>query len=216
MTCWRICSNAAGGSASCVPDCVGLSLATTVHGVTLTLVASDLDIAILDALQYLDAGPCVDAAASAQVVTFAHDDPESTSVGEERWQLFAEATSAVGVRSTLTLPILAEGDVAGSVNLYAAAPRAFDGLHEQVAEIFSAWAPGAIRNADLSFTTRELARSAPQILRNAAKIDVAVGVILTALELDEREARRRLRDAAVRGGVEEVKLAEAILDLLGK
>jgi GAF domain-containing protein len=193
-----------------VPDCVGLSLATMTHGVTLTLVASDLDIAILDALQYLDAGPCVEAAARAEVVTFNQDDPE----GE--WQLFAEATAAVGVRSTLTLPILAGAEITGSVNLYAASPRAFEGLHEEVAEVFSAWAPGAIRNADLSFATRELARAAPQILRNAAKVDVAVGVLLAALDLEEQEARRRLRDAAVRGGVEEVTLAEVLLGLLGK
>jgi hypothetical protein len=197
-----------------VPDCVGLSLAITRHGVTLTLVASDLDIAILDALQYLDSGPCVESAASEEVVTFDQDDPE------EQWQLFADATAAAGVRSTLTLPILAEpervGEVAGSVNLYAASPRAFDDLHEEVAEVFSAWAPGAIRNADLSFATRELARKAPQILRNAAKVDVAVGLLLAAFDLEEQEARRRLRDAAVRGGVEEVKLAEALLDLLGR
>ena len=40
-----------------VPDCVALSLATRAQGVTMTLVASDRDIAILDALQHLDSAP---------------------------------------------------------------------------------------------------------------------------------------------------------------
>ena len=198
-----------------VPDCVGLSLATLANGVTLTLVASDRDIALLDALQYVDSGPCVEAVDKEKVVTF--DDERSRPVRsgwEGRWQLFAAATSAVGVRSTLTLPILTEDQVVGTVNLYAASPHAFDGLHPEIAAIFSAWAPGAIRNADLSFATRESARQAPRILKEAAKVDVAVAFLLTTLGIDEDDARRRLRDAARRGGVDEVQLAEALLNLL--
>src|ERR1700712_4790789 len=49
------------------PDCVGLSLATRDHGVTFTLVASDLDVAVLDAVQYLSGGPCVSAVDKQQV-----------------------------------------------------------------------------------------------------------------------------------------------------
>ena len=104
----------------------------------------------------------------------------------------------------------------GSISLYAATPRAFEGLHDEVAEIFRAWAPGAVSNADLSFTTREQAREAPRILREAARIDAAVGLLVSALDLPESEARRRLHDAAVRGRVEVVQFAEALLGLLGR
>src|SRR6478735_5928249 len=103
-----------------VPDCVGVSLATVAHGVTLTLVASDRDIAMLDSLQYLDDGPSVDAVATPRVVTFDADDE---SDWEGRWQLFAGASAAFGVRSTLSLPILVDDEVVGSVNLYGASSR---------------------------------------------------------------------------------------------
>jgi GAF domain-containing protein len=198
-----------------VPDCVGVSLATVERGVTLTLVASDRDIALLDALQYLDAGPCVEAATAPGVVTFERDEVSSDADWESEWRLFAEGTSAAGVRSTLTLPILADGNAIGSVNLYAATPRAFEGLHEQVAAIFQAWAPGAVRNADLSFATREQARQAPRILRDAVRVDAAVGLLVAALGINEWEARRRVYDAAGRAGVTAVQLAKFVLSLLG-
>lgn len=194
-----------------VPDCVGLSLATVAQGVTLTLVASDRDIASLDSFQYPDDGPCVDAVASPRIVTFDTAEPDVSWEG--RWRLFAQASAAIGVRSTLSLPILVENEVVASVSLYAASARAFDGLHDQVSAVFLAWAPGAVSNADLSFTTRDQARDAPRILRESARIDAAVGLLVSALQLDEGEARRRLHDAALRAGVEEAQLAEALLNL---
>lgn len=200
-----------------VPDCIGLSLSTIARGVTLTLVASERDIAILDAVQYIDGGPCVESLSTGQVVAFEPDTGAGGAELEASWALFAEATSAVGVRSTLTLPILDDDDVVvGSVNLYAASPRAFEGLHTEVAAIFSAWASGAVRNADLPFTTRDTARRAPRILRDAARVDAAVGALLTALDIDETEARIRLHDAALRGGVDEAQVAEFLLGLLGR
>jgi hypothetical protein len=44
-----------------VPACVGMSLADLKGGLTFTLVATDSEIAALDAIQYLDGGPCVEA-----------------------------------------------------------------------------------------------------------------------------------------------------------
>ena len=44
-----------------VPDCVGLSIAWLDRDVAFTLVASDEEIALLDAVQYLAGGPCVEA-----------------------------------------------------------------------------------------------------------------------------------------------------------
>ena len=197
-----------------VPDCVALSLATLAQGVTMTLVASDRDIAILDALQHLDPDPSADPVAAPRVASPEAHEPGTMTEWESRWQHTAENTSALGVRSTLTIPIMVEDAVVGSISLYAATPRAFVGLHPQVAEIFRAWAPGAVSNADLSFTTRDQAREAPRILREAARIDAAVGLLVSTLDIPERDARRRLHDAAVRGGVEVVQLAEALLGLL--
>ena len=192
-----------------VPSCVGLSLALKENGVTFTLVASAAEIATLDALQYLDGGPCVEAAENERALAFRATDP----LDERRWQLFAQGTAATGVASTLSLPILAQGAVAGTVNLYAAAEDAFTGRHEEVAAIFDAWAPGAVTNADLSFTTRQTAEQAPQRLRDDVRIEVAAGVIASRNGLDLETARAKLSVAAKRAGLSVARLAEVVIDI---
>jgi GAF domain-containing protein len=194
-----------------VPSCVGLSLALKENGVTFTLVASAAEIATLDALQYLDGGPCVEAAENERALAFRATDP----LDERRWQLFAQGTAATGVASTLSLPILAEGAVAGTVNLYAAAEDAFTGRHEDVAAIFDAWAPGAVTNADLSFSTRQTAEQAPQRLRDDVRIEVAAGVIASRNGSDLETARAKLSAAAKRAGLSVARMAEAVIDIAG-
>jgi GAF domain-containing protein len=179
-----------------VPDCVGLSLATAEHGVTFALVASEPDIARTAEMARRELP----------------QDPEIADfTSEHDWRLVAETTAAPGVRSTLTLPILTNGEVSGSVNLYAASPRAFTGLQDNIAKIFDAWAPGAVSNADLSFSSRAQAAQAPGHLRAAARISTAVGIIAGILGLDLETAARALRDAAACAGVDELRVAEALL-----
>src|SRR3954447_10203008 len=85
-----------------VPDLVGLSVAAFRDDVTFTLVASDHEVAVLDALQYLAGGPCVDAAHAERVLEYDLAGPDD----EGRWHAFAKAGAAKAVATTLTLPIL--------------------------------------------------------------------------------------------------------------
>lgn len=190
-----------------VPDCVGLSLASTAHDVTLTLVATDQEIAALDALQYLFGGPCLGADQAHQVIEYDVAD----ALDEGRWQHFARATAAAAVASTLTLPILVDGKVVGSVNLYAASASGFTGLHEDIAQIFNAWAAGAVTNADLSFSSREVAEQAPRVLREDLNIQVAVGILAASHRTDVDQAREGLSEAARRARVSEADLAATII-----
>ena len=193
-----------------VPDCVGLSLASGDHGHTFTLVVDAIDMAVLDAVQHVSAGPCV-----ATV-----DEEEHHPVGldrddlfdEESWRLFGHATAAKGVRSTLTLPMVEDERVVGSVNLYGASGQAFTGHHEELATIFDAWAPGAVTNADLPFTTLREARRAPERLREETTVRTAVGILVAREGLDSSDAERRLRDAALRADVAVPDLAQAVVD----
>jgi hypothetical protein len=130
---------------------------------------------------------------------------------EQRWQHFARATSAAAVASTLTLPVMADGVVVGSVNLYAASRDAFDGRHADIARIFQAWAPGAVTNADLSFDTRRIAEQASERLEEAIGVDIAVGLISASRDIDLDAAREQLRDAALRAGISEAALAQSII-----
>ena len=126
----------AGRAREVAPECIGVSVAARVEGATFTLVATAEEIAELDAVQYLEGGPCVDAVENAHGVarSVAGDDPLSESL----WQAFSQASAAAGVRSTLSLPIMEQGRAVGSVNLYGGSLDAFDGRHEALAEVFGA------------------------------------------------------------------------------
>jgi transcriptional regulator with GAF, ATPase, and Fis domain len=194
-----------------VPDCVGLSVASTTDGVTFTLMASEEEIGLLDALQYLSGGPCVAGVEGEQVLAYRRKE----LFDETDWQLFAQGTAAFGVASTLSLPILADMKVVGSVNLYGASNNAFTGHHHDVARIFDAWAPGAVTNADLSFSTRRTAEQAVEHLRGTFRIEVAVGIIADRESLDPAAARTLLEESARRAGVSTAQLAETYIELNG-
>lgn len=190
-----------------VPDCVGISIAPREHGVTFTIVATDEEIAALDGIQYLQGGPCLESVKAERVLECS----DGELFGEDRWQLFGQSTSAAGVRSTLTLPILVDDEVMGSVNLYAATSGSFTGHHQEIAEIFHAWAPGAVANADLDFSTRRVAEQAPEVLKADMRIQVALGTLMASHGVDLETARELLTDAARRGGTTEAALAETLI-----
>jgi len=194
-----------------VPECVGLSLALLDHELTFTLAATSEVAAGLDAVQYVDGGPCVLGAHEDSTINVTPDQ----LLGEDRWLMYAQASAAAGVRSSLTLPILAsDGAVIGTVNLYAATPDAFVGHHDELAESLHASAAHAITNADLSFSTRLAALEAPQRLSEQYERDIALGLIAESQGVDIATARERLRQAAARANISERQAARAIRGLL--
>jgi hypothetical protein len=202
-------SRTAADVKSIAPNLAGMSLASSTHGLTFTLVATDDEIAALDAVQYLDTGPCVEA--------FEHGQGVATTEGglldEKRWHDLAVASAAAGVRSTLTFPVKERGDTVGSVNLYGRTEDTFVGKHQALADVLHAWAPGAVTNADLSFSTIEEARRAPERLRDEAIVDTATGILAANRRVSLDDARDQLHGAARRAGVPLTRLARAIIDL---
>jgi GAF domain-containing protein len=193
-----------------VPDCVGLSLALLEDGLTFTLVASSDEIASLDAVQYLDGGPCVAGAHDGERRMV--DENRLTDEGE--WHMYARVSAAAGVASSLTLPIVRNGRVVGTVNLYAAAPDAFEGRQDELASALGASAEDAVANADLSFSTRLEAVQAPERLADQDDVDIAVGIIAASQGVDIPTAEERLRQAAARAGITEGQAARAVRGLL--
>jgi len=194
-----------------VTELVGLSLAITKEQHTFTLAVTDSEMAALDAAQYLDGGPCVDVGEDHEddIHRFRVTDP----LDEDRWQLFAAASSAHGVASTLSLPVYADGELVGGVNLYAAIPDAFIGREDEVASLVGASPTQAIANADLSFSTRLEAAAAPQILRDRAVIETAIGLVAADKGIDIEGARHQLLDAAARAGVLLAQVARVVVSV---
>lgn len=193
----------AGEARRLVPSCVGLSLGLVRDGLTFTLVATGREVAAIDAAQYVDGGPCVDVAKGADVKDL--DIPDL--LDEQRWSAFALASAAQGVRSTLSLPMVHGSEVIGGINLYAARTGAFRGKHEALAAALGATAEGAMADADLDFSTRELARQAPHTMADQRTVDVAVGILAARYRMEIPDARERLESAALRAGISLVQAA---------
>lgn len=190
------------------PDTTALSLSLTESGLTFTLVADEPVAALMDAVQYLDGGPCLDALDEVTELQAGLD-----VLDEERWQLFTRASRRRGIASTLSLPVLEDERVVAGVNLYGSTHEAFDGRHEELARLCGAWAGGAVSNADLDFDTRLHAAAAPDRILDRRDLDLAAGVVSEVRGIEPMEAVRRIRGAASRAGVTEHELARFLLDV---
>ena len=192
-----------------VPDCIGMSVALLRAGVAYTLVATDAQIAVLDGIQYLEGGPCVDTLAPD---TASESHPQDDPADARRWQLFAQSSVARDVRSTLTIPVLVDGELVGSVNLYAAGSHSFASLHETLTEIMESWAPDAVGHAHLSLSSRMDTERSPHRLQELETVDRALDVLQARQPVDRVLAAQRLRWAAVRAGLTEAELAAFLVE----
>ena len=194
---------------SVLPSCVGVSITLVVDGNPFTVTATTPEMAVVDASQYLtEQGPCV--AATPESGPLRVEDV----LDEGRWQDFAQAAAAVGIRSSLSIPLAsADGERIGALNLYAGDVDAFRGNEERVAEMFGAHVQDVVRNADLSFMTRDLARGLPQRLDEHEKVNQAVGVLVGRRGFTPERARERMGFAARQAGIPLAAVADLVMIL---
>ncbi|MEO7059953.1 MAG: hypothetical protein ABI083_09555 [Lapillicoccus sp.] len=75
------------------------------------------------------------------------------ALDEERWSMYARATAAHRVQSSLSLPLLDDSQVVGGLNLYGSSRDTFVGHVEALAAAIGATSVAAVGDADLSFRT---------------------------------------------------------------
>jgi GAF domain-containing protein len=191
-----------------LPSCVGVSITVIVDGDPFTVTATSEDVKAVDSAQYLDNGPCVHAAATGEHVLV--DDV----LDERRWQWYAQAASANGIRASMSLPLSgADRRPMGALNLYAADAEAFQGKEQQLAELFGAQANQLTANADLSFMTRQFAEELPQRLEEHERINQAVGVLMASHGWTAAVARERLDYAASHAQTSRANVARIVMVL---
>jgi GAF domain-containing protein len=165
------------------------------------------DASVLDASQYLDGGPCVDALDGGPVSV---DDV----LDEDRWRLYGQTATGMGIRASLSLPLRSkDDDVIGALNLYASDPGAFKGEESMLAEVFGARVSDLVTNADLTFMTRDWADELPERVEALELTLRAARALAARTGWAMEEARSRLADAAARAGAPIVQVAEAVLAL---
>ncbi|MEU8185143.1 GAF and ANTAR domain-containing protein [Micromonospora sp. NPDC049044] len=155
-----------------------------------------------DDRQYAEGrGPCLDAAASGDVLSV----PDVAS--EDRWSEWADRARQQGLGSSLSIGLPIQEAVVGALNVYAHTPEAFDAETVTVLETFAAYAAVALSNAQLYDSTANLARQMHEAMVNRAVIEQAKGIIMgerrctpdeafAVLAKVSQDANRKLRDVA--------------------
>jgi hypothetical protein len=135
--------------------------------------SSDADAAQIDELQYgLDHGPCLTALRTGELVRI--DDLAS----DQRWGEYAVRALARGVRSSLSMPLTAQGRTAGALNVYSGRPRLFGEAQTRLAGRFTQDAAVAAGIAARLAARAELTGQLRAWLASRAVIDQAIGVIM--------------------------------------
>jgi GAF domain-containing protein len=173
-------------AARAVPGAEGASVTTFPEGRP-GAIASDDWAKELDELQYAEhEGPCLDAyrTGNAFRVRDITSDP--------RWPSYLPRATERGARSMMSLPMPAEGNVIGALNVYARTADVFDAEAASVAEIVAAHAGLASHVAAAFFRHRSLAEQLAEAMRSRAVIEQAKGVLIAVHRCPADEAFERL------------------------
>jgi GAF domain-containing protein len=169
-----------------------------------TVAASGPLALVLDEVQYAQhAGPCLDAAASGQLV-------ELLDTGtEDRWAPFPREAAERGCRSVLSFPLPPQELISGGLNVYARTTQPLDERTRQLAARFAAYAVVPVSNMYLYQSAVERAENLRAALDSRAVIDQAKGILMerhkltadqafTALARVSMETNTKVRDVAER------------------
>lgn len=184
-----------------VPGAEGASVTTHREGAP-SAVGSDEWSQQLDETQFVEhEGPCLDAFRSGTVFRvrdFATDN---------RWPSYSEQALKGGVASMLSLPLQAQGNVIGALNLYSRRPDAFDAEAASIGQIVAGHVGLASQVSAAFFRHRDLADQLAEAMRSRAVIEQAKGVLMAQQHVDadgafdllrttSQHSNRKLRDVA--------------------
>jgi len=159
-----------------------------------------------DDIQYrMGDGPCLHAMRHGRVVRI--DD----FAAHDRWPRFSRQAAALGIRSCLAVPLRANGEPAGVLNLYARRPRAFGPAETARAEQFAGHASGALTLALRMASCNDLNDQLRTSLVSRAVIDQALGVIMATERCPQDRAFAVLKTVSQNTNVKIRDLAATIV-----
>ena len=192
-----------------VPGADFAGITMLVEGRPRTGVFTDETSPEIDAAQYdTGMGPCLDAFRNQTVYRI------DCTEKDTNWPAFSEAAAARGVKSTLSLPLVANHEGVGALNLYSRTGGAFSDEDEQVAMQFANQAGIVLANAQAYWDAHQLSQDLNEAMKSRAVIEQAKGILMAqgrtadeAFQILVRASQReniKLRDVAA----ELVKRAE--------
>ncbi|HUN33005.1 MAG TPA: GAF and ANTAR domain-containing protein [Trebonia sp.] len=129
----------------------------------------------------------------------------------DRWRRFARRALAAGIRSSLSVPLTAEGRPAGALSLYARRPHAFGPEATRNAQWFASQASGALTLALRMASCSDLNEQLRSSMASRAIIDQALGVIMVTDRCPHDRALAKLKRASQNTNVKIRDLAARIV-----
>ena len=167
----------------------------------------------LDLQQYASGrGPCLEAAWRRT--------PVRAVIGAEhqRWPEFVEAAQRVGIRASLSVPLLIAGlnkeeqELVGSLNIYSHTASAFDPFDAELMRLYTIAAGQAISNASRWQHSRETVTQLEKALLSRSDIDMAKGALIALHGCEPGEAFAKLVDESQRRNIKVRDVAVEMLD----
>ena len=151
-------------------------------------------------------GPCMDAAASGQVIKLVTSDPESL-YGD-----FCRLAQEHGVTHTMSMAMPATAETAGALNFYNSTGHPFSADDERVAGTFASFAGILVGNLGLYHDAAELAVQLKSAVESRAVIEQAKGILMSQRHCSAEEAFRLLTRQSQDQNVKVRVLAQALVD----
>lgn len=173
-----------GLAAEMVPRTAGAGITLTdPSGERMTAAATDDLVEQADAVQYeLGLGPCLTAWADRVLVRI--DDLAK----DERWPSWSRRAAALGLRSSLSLPLVAGTRSLGAIKIYAVHPHAYKDREEHLVTMFAAQAAMLLANMRASEDAERASGLVVQSLHSRETITLAKGIVMARDGVDERTA----------------------------
>ena len=191
-----------------VPPAVMTGLTMLVDGRARTAVFTDEAAPEIDSAQYeTGIGPCLDSFRHRKI--FRIDD----TTKDDRWAAFSEAAAAYGIRSTLSIPLVANHEGLGALNFYSRTPNGFSKEDEEVASQFGVQAAIVLANAQAYWDAHLLSQNLATAMQSRAVIEQAKGIMMGAQRCTADEAFQILVRASQR---ENRKLREIAEDIVSR
>ena len=158
-----------------------------------TASATDAVVLRADALQYeLDEGPCLTAWETRTLVRV--DDLDN----EQRWPRWTSGVLLLGMRASLSAPLVTDDGVLGAIKVYAGPPNAYGERDEHLLTLFAAQAAVLVANVRTLEVAQRVGDELRQAFRSRDLIAMAKGVLMARQGADEDTAFAALTDLARR------------------
>jgi GAF domain-containing protein len=161
----------------------------------------------VDRSQYdaVTGGPCLEAYRRQQVLRI------DCTASDERWPEFAATAAAHGLGSTLSVPLVVDGDGLGAMNIYCRRENGFTAADQRLAASLGSCASVTLANARICWRASRLAEQLREALTSRGVVDQATGVLIAQRRCSAEQAFHLLAAAAQRN---RLPLDEVAADLI--